>query len=75
MLDQIKLSEIAREMSSTPCPDCGECHKVEFNVRKGTAHFDVIGYQFHSEVCDGFKVLVKNRLANSRHLFTKPLLP
>ena len=75
MLDQIKLSEFARELSSTPCPECGEYHKVEFNVRKGTEHLDVISYKFPNGVCNGFKELVKERLSNSRHLFTKPLLP
>ena len=75
MLDQFKLSEIAQELSSTPCPECGGFHDVELNVRKGTVHLDVVSYKFPNGVCNGFKELVKSRLNNSRHLFTKPLLP
>ena len=62
MIDSSKLSQFAEELSNTPCPVCGKCHKVFLGVEK-----EVIFYRFPEgeEICLGFRELVIKRLNSS----------
>ena len=68
MIDSSKLSQLAEELSNTPCPVCGKCHKVVFKVEK-----EIISYRFPEEgnICLGFKEFVINRLNNSPSRYIK----
>ena len=74
MIDSVKLSQLAEELSNTPCPVCGKCHKVELHVREESdAYMDSIGFLLPNGSCEGFKEHLIHLLATSRHRFTKPL--
>lgn len=70
MIDSVKLSQFAEELSNTPCPVCGKCHKVVFKVEK-----EVIFYSFPEEgnICLGFREFVIKRLNNSPSRYIKLL--
>lgn len=72
MIDSVKLSQFAEELSNTPCPVCGKYHKVELRIREeSNIYFDSIGFSLPNGSCEGFKEHLKHLLATSRHLFTK----
>lgn len=72
MVDSVKLSQFAEELSNMPCPVCGKCHKVELRIREeSNIYFDSIGFSLPNGSCEGFKEHLKHLLATSRHLFTK----
>lgn len=73
MIDSVKLSQFAEELSNMPCPFCGKCHKVVLNNRGGDAYNDEIGFRLSEGSCEGFKEHLINLLSNSRHRFVKPL--
>lgn len=73
MIDSVKLSQYADELSNTPCPFCGKFHKVELNNRGNDAYNDEVGFRLPDGSCVGFKEHLINLLNNSRHRFIKPL--
>ena len=72
MIDSIKLSQFAEELSNTPCPVCGKCHKVWFEVER-TEFWDFIKTSHENGTCDGFKEFVKERLKSSQIRLSRPL--
>lgn len=72
MIDSVKLSQFAEELSNMPCPVCGKCHKVVLKVER-TESLDFIKVSHESDTCDGFKLLVNERLKSSRMRLSRPL--
>jgi len=73
MIDSVKLSQYADELSNTPCPFCGKFQQVELNNRGNDAYNDEVGFRLPEGSCVGFKEHLINLLNNSRHRFVKPL--
>ena len=64
MIDSSKLSQLAEELSNTPCPVCGKCHKVELHYHETAPHLlPILFKDFPEGACDGFKEFVKSRLS------------
>lgn len=62
MIDSVKLSQFAEELSNTPCPVCGKCHKVWFEKRDAGFLSPLWFPTFEDGTCLGFQEFVRNRL-------------
>lgn len=64
MIDSVKLSQFAEELSNMPCPVCGKCHKVELSYMETAPHLrSILFYKFPEGACDSFKDFVKTFLS------------
>ena len=63
MIDSVKLSQFAEELSNTPCPVCGKCHKVWFEKWGVPAGLEPLWFPtFEDGTCLGFQEFVSKRL-------------
>lgn len=66
MIDSVKLSQFAEELSNTPCPVCGKCHKVELRYYETAPHLlPILFTNYPDGACDSFKDFV-NTFLNTR---------
>lgn len=64
MIDSVKLSQFAEELSNMPCPVCSKCHKVELSYMETAPHLrPMLFYNFPEGACDSFKDFVKTFLS------------